>query len=322
MAKRSYPLAVIALDIGGTKIAGAAVVYDGAGRMPRVLMGRSIPTQPLRGGRAVLDDCAALAASLADEVRAAGFNLKGVGIASAGCIDPEDGSVASANDIMPGWAGMPLAQAVGEAAGLPAVALGDVQAHGLGEARWGSAEGASSALVVAVGTGLGGAIIIDGDVVRGFHGAAGHLGNTLHHRAAGLRCFCGHDHHTEMVVCGTAIAARYQKRSPFEELDGSLMGAQIARRAAEGEEFARRVVTDAGLALGEAIGSWCSLLDPQVVVLSGSVTRSGPLWWDAVAEGFASQAMGIMADTPIVEAALGDDAPLIGAAEYLLEQLS
>jgi len=73
--------------------------------------------------------------------------------------------------------------------------------------------------------------------------------------------------------------------------------------------------------LGEAIGSWCNTLDPELVVLSGTVTNAGFFWRQALDEGFKSQALDVLADTPIVYAALGSDAPIIGAAEALLDRL-
>ena len=98
-------------------------------------------------------------------------------------------------------------------------------------------------------------------------------------------------------------------------------GIEIARRAADGEELARRIILEAGAVLGEAIATWTDLLDPELVVLSGSVCNAGKAWRAALQEGFERQAPSVMHGLPIVDAALGSRAPLIGAAEYLLDTL-
>lgn len=100
-----------------------------------------------------------------------------------------------------------------------------------------------------------------------------------------------------------------------------MSGGEIARRAADGEPLARQVIAQAGTALGEAMAAWADLLDPELIVLSGSVCNAGPAWRAALQEGFERQAPPIMRSTPIVEARLKNDAPLIGAAEYLLDTL-
>lgn len=311
--------ALIALDIGGTKIAGAVVRYESAGAPPTLDHVCSVPTDAARGGAAVRETVVHLARQLAEEAGAAG--LLGVGVGTAGCVDPATGAIAFANDLMPGWTGQPLAARLQEALGLPAAVMGDVHAYALGETRWGAARTAESCLLVASGTGLGGAYVANGTVLRGFHGAGGHLGHSLHPAAAGLPCSCGHVGHVEAVTSGTGIAALYQERTLTDELDPSLLGDAVAARAALGEEKARAVIEFAGYALGEAIGSWCNIFDPQMVIISGSVAKAGSLWRTALAEGFAAQVMAPLADTPIIDAQLGSQAPLIGAAENLLDTL-
>ncbi|MBQ9003480.1 MAG: ROK family protein, partial [Eggerthellaceae bacterium] len=175
-------------------------------------------------------------------------------------------------------------------------------------------------LCVGIGTGLGGAFVIGGNVVRGVHGAAGHIGHTLHPAVAGEPCACGSVSHVERATCGTAISARFQGRNMGDELDPTLMGDEVARRANEGDLDAIAVLETAGRVLGESIGSWCNILDPELVVLSGSVTGAGPFWRRALDEGFKSQALAPLADTPILYAALGGDAPLVGAVEFARDQ--
>lgn len=351
-------MAIAAVDVGGTKIAGALVVYEIADGIvrdgvdcvqslerssladarcetrfadaarplgciasipPAVAARTSVPTNAKRGGAAVLQSIVDVVRELID---AAEMPVAGIGVGTAGVVNPATGSIADANDIMPGWTGQPVRQCLEDEFGLPSAVLGDVQAHALGEARWGAARGASSCLVVGIGTGLGGAFVANGQVMKGFHGAAGHIGHTLHPAAVGLVCACGKQAHVETVTSGTAIAAAYQGRAFGDELDAGRMGDHVASCAAEGELEAVAVLETAGRALGEALGSWCNILDPELVVLSGTVTQAGPLWRRAVDEGFKSQVLGPLADTPVVYAGLGSDAPLVGAAENLLDRLA
>ena len=113
----------------------------------------------------------------------------------------------------------------------------------------------------------------------------------------------------------------YQGKAFDDILDPSLMGDTVSKRANEGEPEAMAVIEAAGRALGEAIGSWCNMYDPELVVLSGTVTQAGPLWHRALDEGFKSQALEPLWEIPILYAALGSQAPLIGAAEQALDML-
>ena len=306
---------VAVLDIGGTKIAGALVAYPENGG-PQIVFKKSVPTEPRRGGDAVLQTVVETARTLIDLAGGAD-EIVGVGIDAAGVVNPKDGSILYANDIMPGWTGQPLQARLEQEFGVAVAALGDVHAHALGEARWGIAKGYESCLMVGVGTGLGGALVVNGHVLRGFHGAAGHIGHTLHPAAAGIPCVCGRDSHAETITSGMGLSAIYQGKGFSDELDPALMGDTISARAEAGEEHARTVLHDAGFALGQAIGSWCNLFDPACVVLSGTVTSAYASWREGLDEGVKAQIMTPLADTPIIQGKLEGNAPLIGAAEHL-----
>ena len=226
------------------------------------------------------------------------------------------GGIAFANELMPGWTGQPVAERLSASLGLPVAVLNDVKAHALGEARWGAARGAQTCFVIAAGTGLGGGIVANGRVLLGAHGFAGELGRTPCPDALGTPRACGTASELESIAAGSGIEARYVAAGGER-----LAGDEIARRAADGEELARRIILEAGAVLGEAIATWTDLLDPELVVLSGSVCNAGKAWRAALQEGFERQAPSVMHGLPIVDAALGSRAPLIGAAEYLLDTL-
>ena len=303
---------VIAVDIGGTKIAcGLVVLGEGAPVVDSVV---KVPTEAMKGGEHVL-------ATVLEQVKAAieraGEEPAGVGISSAGVVNPRNGDITFANELMPGWGGTRLGAEVTAATGLPCRVLNDVHAHALGEARWGGGRDKKSCLVAAVGTGIGGAFVERGKIMLGAHDEAGHIGHVCCPAAAGVPCSCGAIGHLEPIAAGPGIIREYVRLGgDAEKPDGTPMdGAEIDRRAAAGDEAAKAAEARAGRALGEVLGSMCNMLDPDVVILSGSVAQCGPDWSDAMAEAFKGQAMPPVATTPIVGGELGGDAPLVGAAE-------
>ena len=309
---------IAAVDIGGTQIAyGRGSRGEGPEGAPRLTRAAKMPTEAARGGAHVLERVIMAVRTLLDS---AGGPVAGVGISSAGVVDPRCGDITFANDLMPGWGGTALAAEVNAACGLSCRVLNDVHAHALGEARWGGGRGASSALVVAVGTGIGGAFVEDGCIMLGAHDEAGHIGHVCCPAAVGVPCSCGATAHLEPVGAGPGIIREYVRLGGDETYgDGLPMdGAEIDRRAAAGDEAAIAAERRAGTALGEVMGSMCNMLDPACVILSGSVAQCGPAWSDAVRRAFAEQAMPPVATTPIVGGELGGDAPLIGAAENFL----
>lgn len=307
---------VVAVDIGGTKIAAGVVTLGG--EAPVVEAVEKIPTAAMEGGRAVL---ARVLEAIRGALARAEGEVAGVGISSAGVIDPRTGDVTFANDLMPGWGGTALGAAVTKEFGLPCRVLNDVHAHALGEARWGGGRDAQSCLVVAVGTGIGGAFVERGQIMLGAHDEAGHIGHVCCPAAAGVPCSCGATGHLEPVAAGPGIIDEYVRLGgDATQADGTPMdGAEIDRRAAAGDEAAKAAEARAGHALGEVLGSMCNMLDPTCVILSGSVAQCGPNWSGAMRESFLGQAMPPVQKTPVVDGELGGNAPLIGAAENLVK---
>lgn len=304
--------AIAVIDVGGTKIAGAVAVYDPATPgAPELCCRRTVPTEAQRGGDAVLATILELVDGLMGD---APLPVAAVGVGTAGRVDARTGNIAYANEIMPGWTGQPLGDALRERTGLPTAILNDVQAHALGEARWGAGQGAQTCVVAAAGTGLGGAIVTHGRIVRGAHGFAGELGATMNplgaDRAAGDDCLEG-------VAAGSGIEACYRAAG-----GEAVSGAEISARANAGEELARRIIDQAGYALGLSLADLAGLLDPELAIVSGSVTKAGALWRDALQRGFEQRVAPVLRDLPIVDAQLGGDAPLIGAAEHARDMLA
>lgn len=308
---------VVAVDIGGTKIASALVTLV-PGRRPLVEHYAKIPTEAKKGGQTVLANAIKQAKRV---IEIAGGDVCGIGVSSGGVIDPKTGDVTYANDMMPGWGGTRLGAELTAATGLPARVLNDVHAHALGEARWGAGREASSCLVVAVGTGIGGAFVERGHIMLGAHNEAGHIGHVCCSDARGVPCQCGGTGHMETIACGPAIIERYLELGgeACDEDGNPVDGAVIDRRAAAGDEAARAAEARSGHAIGEVLGSLVNMFDPECIILSGSVAQCGPAWHDAMDAGWSEAVMPPCAATPIVSGDLSDDAPLVGAAENIIK---
>ncbi|WP_448983972.1 ROK family protein [Olsenella uli] len=307
---------VIAIDIGGTKVASALVTL-GDGQTPRVEGYGRRPTEAQLGGRHVLEVALGSARRV---IELAGGSVDGVGVSTGGVVDPRTGDITYANDMMPGWGGTHLGSELERAFGVPARVMNDVHAHAFGEASWGAGLGSDSAFVCAVGTGIGGAFVEHGRLLLGAHGAAANIGHVTCTDAAGIPCQCGGVGHVETIACGPGILARYLELGGVATRpDGRPTdGADISRLAETGDEAAIAAESRSGHALGEVLGSMVNMFDPDCVILSGSVAKCGPVWHDALGRGWAEVVMPPQANTPVMSGTLGDAAPLIGAAQNVV----
>lgn len=292
----------LAVDIGGSKIAAALVTSDGA-----VTARTTRPTPAQEGPEAIIETVVGLAEEVIAHVEVAE-----IGIASAGIIEPGTGRITHATDLLRGWAGTPLGDRVHQALGLPVAVLNDVHAHGLGEALGGASGGFRSALVVAVGTGIGGCHVVDGRPDLGVRGVAGHVGHVSVAEAEGIPCSCGRTGHLEAVASGSGVRAAFLRRAGRD-----LPAAEIAALATASEDTdALAVLTDAGRATGRVVGGLLNVLDPEVVVLGGGLAAAGEVWRQALADGVALEAMDAVAGTPLRYSTAGTGAALLGAAHH------
>lgn len=294
---------VVGVDLGGTKISAAAVHDDGT-LGPRVRR----PTPARDGSRAVAD---ALVLAAHEAAARAGAGLAAVGVGAAGVIDA-DGVVTHATDHIAGWAGTPLARWLSLSLGVPVRVVNDVQAAAVGEATHGAAAGASSALVVAVGTGIGGALVRDGAVVPGTHGFAGSVGHLPAPGNPGTgsprRCACGAMEHVETYASGPGMERTYRERTGRDVALHDL----VAELGADAE--AARVLDAGARLLGRTLGAVLSVVDPAVVVVGGGVAEIGEAYLRPLAQACRAAAHPATAATPVRAAALGQAAAVVGAA--------
>lgn len=310
---------ILGMDIGGTKMA-AAVVDDGGS----VILRRELATPAAAGGPAVLAAAGTLATQLLADAAGAGLAVAGLGIGTAGIVDPQRGAVLSATDTLPGWAGTELGGGLQERLGIPVRVINDVHAHALGESWCGAGRGSASLLLVAVGTGVGGSFVLDGSPLTGARHAAGHAGHLASPHAAGLDCSCGAVGHVEAIAAGPAILRSYRRlaaavpedsrevREPRNVLDAR----DVCLLADQGDVHAAEAVRLSAAATGQLVGGLSNMLDPDVVVISGGVSRAGRRWWQAMDDAVRAELLTALAGLPVRAALLGEDAGVIGAARF------
>ncbi|MCZ7416141.1 ROK family protein [Streptomyces sp. WMMC897] len=300
-----------AVDIGGTKIAGALVDGDGA-----LLLRTQRPTPATAPADAVL----ATVAGVLDELAAAPDwgAVRRVGIGSAGPVDAAAGTVSPVN--MPGWRDFPLVDRVRRhpaVAGLPMTLVGDGVAIAAAEHRHGAARGHANALCMVVSTGVGGGLVLDGAPYAGPTGNAGHVGH-LSVELDGEPCACGGRGCVETLASGTAITRR-ALRAGWRPAGGAASTAAVATAARAGDPVALAVFERAGQALAAAVAATAALVELNVVVVGGGVARSGELLFGPLRASLDRYAtLPFERGITVVPARLGTDAGLVGAAAAAL----
>jgi glucokinase len=291
------PLAVLALDVGGTDIKGAVIDQDGV-----TAKSLSRQTEAGRGPDAVLSAVRRLAKELARST-ADRCELVAAGIVVPGFVDPDTGIAHAATNI--GWKDVPLRRIMSADLNLPVAVDHDVRSAGLAEARLGYGKYVPDFGFVAIGTGIATAIVVDGMVRRGSNGRAGELGHITVY-PDGVRCACGRPGCLEAYASAAAIARRYAIAS-----GGALTAAEISSRLAT-DPVAARVWSDAVTALALALATYTSLLDPQLVVLGGGLTRAGQTLLEPLTVRL-SELLGTAAP-PVRISQVGVEAGWLGAA--------
>lgn len=310
---------LLGADVGGTSVKFVVTTADGARRAA----GR-VPTD--------VGDAAATLAALAQAVReAAGGGVAALGLACAGVVDPVSGVLGRAPNLQ-GWQGADLKGLAARAFGpVPCALANDVNAALLGEQAFGAARGRRDVVMYALGTGVGGGVMVDGRLVVGRHCGAGELGHVVID-PGGPVCGCGNRGCVEAFVGAVALAAEVRRRGAVSRHDEELqrlcdesdedLPRALARLAAAGHAEAAAIYRDAGRRLGRAVGGVVNTLDPELVVIGGGVAQAGALILDPCREEAARVILGEASKAiPIVPAELGPEAAALGAAALAREEV-
>lgn len=304
--------AAAAVDLGGTKIAGAVVDAEG-----HLLFRGTEPTPRAGGADAILDAICGRVQVLIRDAARAGLAVEGVGLAAGGSVD-QDGVVTHATDMLPGWQGLRLRERLETGLGLPAVIENDGNAFALGELALGAARGHRDVLCISVGTGVGGALIQEGRLRRGPHGMAGEVGHLVSPRQTGLRCECGGTDHIECYTSGRAIEGEYRRRAGLSE---DIPLAEIGRRARDDDPAARESIEGAAMLLGRVVGGVVNLLDVELVVIGGGTSSLGAVYLDPLVDAVVHETF--VPAVSVVRAVLPPaDAALLGAGTEVLRALT
>lgn len=306
----------LGIDLGGTNLVVGVVDEE-----RRIVTSESIKTHAPRPAESICDDIAAIAERLLAELQLAREDIAWAGLGSPGVI--HSGVVVYASNL--GFDDVPLGRLLQERLGIPVLLENDANAAAYGEFLAGAGRGYQSLTMLTIGTGIGGGIIADSRIWSGFNGAAGELGHIVI-EMGGRRCPCGKDGCLEAYCSASSL--RKLTQEAMERDKGSLMwelcGGEIDtasaktpfRAAEQGDEAAKGVVEGFLYALSLGVSNAINLLQPQVFVLGGGVSREGETILAPLRELVKKQTY-LKTDEQrpkIVQAELGSEAGLIGAA--------
>jgi glucokinase len=315
----------IGVDLGGTNIRAAR--FTRQSHIPETKTKH--PTQAAGGPEVV---CRRLEEAIREVAPADLDSVAGIGIAIPGPTDPYQGIVMKAPNL-PGWINLPLKQMMEQRLGRPVFLGNDANVAALGEWKFGAGQGHNDVLYLTISTGIGGGMISGGRLLLGAQGLAAEVGHALLD-PNGPQCGCGQYGHFEALASGTAIARTARTRLKAGQGTGSkvldLVAGQVdqvtsivvGQAALAGDDFARGLITEAGEYIGLALASLLHAYNPSIVIFGGGVSMLGDLLLEPARLKLRQYAMSdaYWTNCPLVLAALGDDAGLIGAGALVMEE--
>jgi glucokinase len=317
---------LIGIDVGGTTTAGG--LFTSGGDVVDVLQ---VPTHQEGPGTAV-DTLLGVVGDLVAEAHRRGLDPAGIGVGIPGVVDPGTGAMALFPNHVPELGGVRLAERIEAKTGLPAFIDNDVNALALAEWRFGLGRGAASLVLLAIGTGVGGGIILDGHLVRGRRGYGGELGH-VPINVAGPVCMCGCRGCVAVYLGGASLAQRARELdagrpgSVLRALAGgdpaAITSELVFRAAAAGDAAMQSLVSEACEALAASLGGVLNALNPDVVVVTGGVAASLiPLREDVLGRlrGYALQ--GILETTAIHFVGADKQRTALGGGALVLYELA
>lgn len=306
----------VGIDIGGTKIAGALVDLEG-----RIVRESRVPT-PAADGEDIVEAVVALVTELTQ-----GVDAMGVGVAAAGFIDADQSTIVYAPNLS--WRNEPLKAKLEAQLSIPVIIENDANAAGWAEFKYGAGRGTKHMAMLTIGTGVGGAVIVDSKMLRGGFGIAGELGH-IRVVPEGRLCGCGAKGCIEQYGSGTALlrSARELADSDSQEGNalrklrdeaGELTGEQVYHAILQSDPGALRLLGELGGWLGQTIASLSAVLDPEVVVIGGGVSILGDTLIDPIREAYLANmsARGYRPELKIKTAEFVNDAGVVGAADLV-----
>lgn len=302
----------IGMDIGGTKIAGGVVTSDG-----KVIARQERPTPIKEGGPRILEEAIELAQSL---IKSTPERIEAIGIGAGGQIDTVQGIVYSATDVIPGWKGIRITEAFTNTLRLPAKVDNDVNVLAVGESRFGAARSIEKGTVVflALGTGVGGAILCNGTVLHGAHWSGGELGHILLSMDPNARRDTGGAIGTLEAYCsGPGLVQTWRELTGNN--DPAITGHDVTDEAIRNPNSeGKTAITKTGEYLGYGLVSLANALDPELIIIGGGLASLGDILLEPARRILKQHALPGPATCSVVTAELGADAAIVGAASLVI----
>ena len=308
----------IGIDLGGTSVKYALVNETGDVRFEGKL-----PSRADESAEAVLEQLSRAADVVLHSARNAGLDgdITGIGLGTPGIVDTDGRRVLGGAENIKGWEQIDVATPLEQHTGMKVRADNDANLMGLGETRYGAGRGCTHVVFLTVGTGIGGAIIIDGHLFSGYGGRGTELGHTPL-IANGEQCNCGATGCLEHYASTSALVRRFSSLAQQEglTLDRPADGELITRLYLEGQPLAVKCMEEHFYYLGRGIAGFINIFSPQRVVIGGGICESGDFYIERLRQVVAGQVIPSCAcQTEIVRATLGNRAGLVGAASLVLE---
>lgn len=316
----------IGCDLGGTNLK-AAIVDTSKGKVIRSI---SQPTQAREGHDAVMGRMAALFLRLLEEEGLSKEDIGGVGIGVPGLLDLDKGTTLFLPNLQGTWPDVPLKATIEAKTGIQTYILNDVRSITLGEWTFGAGKGFDTVAVFAIGTGIGGGLVINGRLHMGIGGTGGELGHMIID-FNGPQCGCGNYGCLETYASGPAIASMGIKAvvqglttmlSDLCKGDLNKITPELITLAAQkGDKIANEIMQKAGFYMGVAAGNICAAIGPRRIIVAGGVSNAGDLILKPMRHALKRITIMPVEQVSVVPAKLGDDAGVIGAALWASQQI-
>ena len=304
-------------DVGGTTIKMGLFEMDGT-----LVEKWEIPTDTTEKGAHILQDIAATVHGKMVENDLTKDMVEGIGIGVPGAVD-KDGVVNRAVNL--GWDIVPLAEELGKLSGMKVKVGNDANVAALGENWMGSGKGYNSIVMVTLGTGIGGGIIIDGNILTGANGAAGEIGHIVVNEQEIEACNCGHYGCIEQYASATGIVRvandileESKEDSKMRHVE-KLSAKNVLDFYKEGDALAVKTMEKVGDILGSTLAVFACVTDPEAIVIGGGVSKAGKPLTDCIQKYYQKYAFPSCKSTPIILASLGNDAGIYGAARMVIK---
>lgn len=303
------------VDIGGTTCKIGLFEMSGS-----LLEKWEIPTNTENGGAAILDDVAEAVLGKMKQKKLTEADVQGIGLGVPGPVG-RDGTVFRCVNL--GWDVINVEKELGGKTGLCVKAGNDANVAALGEMWQGGGRGHENVVMVTLGTGVGGGIIIDGKIVSGFHGAGGEIGHIkMKDQESGT---CGYGGHgcLEQYASATGIVRLAKERLACKDTDSELSSVEdltakaVFDAARDGDETAKELVDELCTMLGTALANIAAVVDPEIFVIGGGVSRAGEILINGIREHYEEKAFHACRTTEIALATLGNDAGMYGCVRLL-----